>query len=166
MQRYKEFRPSPFDSKGLLGEHHRISDWFVMPCSRTRDSGPIDESNFAAALDMLGGESDDVQVHRFGHWGTGWCEIILVNPDAVQVMQIANHIEEKLDDYPLLDEDDVSEREWEAVNEYFDQLTIAEKMEACQESGECIFAARAGTFDDFRKRASEAAMRIEDSGRE
>jgi len=61
---------------------------------------------------MLGGESDTVEVHRFGHWGPGWYEIIIVHPDSPQA-KIAYDIARSLEDYPLLDEEDHSRRETE-----------------------------------------------------
>jgi len=117
MQRYKEFSPTPFDAKGLgLPDQ---GNWLVVPCSRTRDSVPFEESNFAAALEMLGGESDTVEVHRFGHWGPGWFEIIIVDPDS-PAATIAGDIETRLGDYPVLDDDDLSEREAEEAGESWD----------------------------------------------
>jgi hypothetical protein len=71
----------------------------------------LEESNFAAALRILGGESDTVEVHRFGHWGPGWYEVILVHPDRAGD---AEEIEASLEDYPVLDDTDLSEREHEA----------------------------------------------------
>jgi len=104
MIRYGEFRPTSLD------HHIPIEDreeWFVAPVSRTRDTGVLKESNFIVALDMLGGESAKVEVHRFGHWGPGWFEIILIHPD---LQAKGEEIEAKLEDYPILDEDDYSER--------------------------------------------------------
>jgi hypothetical protein len=53
-----------------------------------------------------------VEVHRFGHWSPGWFEIILVRPGTAAA-EVAVEIEERLEDYPLLDEEDFSRREWE-----------------------------------------------------
>lgn len=77
--------------------------------SRTRDSDALDESNFRTALAMLGGESDTVEVHRFGHWGPGWFEVILVAPGS-EAQRLAEHIEDSLQEYPILDEHDYSNR--------------------------------------------------------
>ena len=114
MQRYKEFRPTGFDCKGLALDDRQ--EWFVLPCGRNRDSGCLDESNFACALKSLGGESDDVEVHRFGHWACGWFEIIIVRPESAAEKE-ARDIEAALADYVVLDESDFSEREYEAANE-------------------------------------------------
>lgn len=110
MQTYAKYRPTGFDGAGAFLPDRQ--DWFVVPVGRNRDSGPAAESNFKAALEMLGGESDDVEVCRFGHWACGWFEIIVVRP-GTKFEEIGNDIEAQLEDYPYLDEDDVSNREYE-----------------------------------------------------
>lgn len=97
MQTYKTFQPTKFDSKGLAADRLNIGEWLVLPCGRNRDSSLMEESNFDTALKMLGGESDNVEIHRFGHWACGWFEIIIVRPDTPQAA-IAHQIESKLED--------------------------------------------------------------------
>jgi len=105
---YRNYRPTGFDTAGLnLPEKQ---NWLVAPCGQSRDSGPFDHSNFATCLKWLGGESETVEVHRFGHWACGWFEIILVEPGTAAA-GILDEIVEKLDNYPILDEGDLSERE-------------------------------------------------------
>lgn len=90
----------------------------VVVLSRSRDSEILDESNFESALDMLGGESKNVKVERFGHWACGWFELILVDPKSKKHLKIAQKIHNELKDYPVLDESDYSEREWEYQSNY------------------------------------------------
>jgi hypothetical protein len=111
---YKDWAPTQFDRKGAYLREQQ--DWFVVGLIQTRDSGPLDQSNFAAALKLLGGESETVNVCRFGHWGPGWFEIILVAPGS-DAVKIAEGIETRLADYPVLDEEDHSRREQEAADE-------------------------------------------------
>jgi hypothetical protein len=114
MIKYKDFSPSPNDCKGLGLTDQQ--NWLVLEVFRNRDSQCLEESNFAVALDILGGESETVQVHRFGHWTNGWFELLLIDPNSEAYTQ-ALEIESKLEDYPLLDEDDVSDRQYEAAQE-------------------------------------------------
>lgn len=115
MQQYKDYDPTGFDGKGCFLEDQQ--DWWVVPVGRNRDSEALAESNFAAALEILGGESETVEVHRFGHWACGWFEIIIVHPDR---LEDAESIEKALSDYPVLDDQDFSRREWEAFEENWD----------------------------------------------
>lgn len=106
MQTYAEYRPTGFDAAGLALPDRQ--DWIVCPLIQTRDSECLEISNFAAALKMLGGECETVEVHRFGHWGPGWYEIILVSPEHAAAVE---DIAAALENYPVLDENDLSERE-------------------------------------------------------
>ena len=111
MQSYKDFAPTPFDAKGLNCARESICNFGVL-LSQNRDSEALELSNFRVALERLGGESENVQVHRFGHWACGWFELLLVKPNTKQ-WQTALEIEDSLLDYPCLDEMDWSNLEWE-----------------------------------------------------
>lgn len=126
MQTYAQFRPTGFDCKGL-GLPDR-QDWLVLPCARNRDSNTYEESNFAVALARVEsalGVLYSPEVHRFDHWGPGWFEIILVHPDYIDVVQ---EIENSLVQYPLLDEMDHSEREYEAACKAWEHMSLRERV--------------------------------------
>lgn len=123
MKTYKEFQPTGFDCKGL-GLSKR-QDWLVLPCSRTRDSGTRAESNFVVAQRILDDTKAEYEVHRFGHWGPGWFEIILVHPDHAQA---AEEIQGCLEQYPLLDDSDHSEREYEVACKAWQFTSMKERV--------------------------------------
>jgi hypothetical protein len=114
MQTYSTFRPTGFDTHLVIRGDESREGWLVLPTTRNRDSDCLTESNFHVALAQLGGESHDVEVHRFGHWANGWFEIIIVRPDSASHLT-ANGIERDLEEYLVLDENDFSEREHEAA---------------------------------------------------
>lgn len=113
--RYRDYAPTAFDAKGLPhNDGADRGDWIVVPVGQNRDSDCLSESNFAQALEALGGESNTIEVHRFRHWACGWFEIILAHPDcALDVAEIAC----ALDGYPILNEEDYSRREHEAADQ-------------------------------------------------
>ena len=139
---YANWAPTQSDTRGL-GLPDR-QDWLVCPTSRTRDSGPLEQSNFAAMLDCLGGESDTVEVHRFGHWGPGWFEVILVHPQhAVEVGKAVC----ALSDYPILDDMDFSAREYECAYECWEsygaddmRAHLQEEHDVSEEQAESLTA--------------------------
>lgn len=97
-----------------------LSDWLVGP-SVGRDSGILAQSNFSAALELLGGEQEGiVEVHRFGHWAGGWFETINVKSDNLKAVKALYDIHIALENYPILDEDDFHEREREKQDEDFE----------------------------------------------
>ena len=90
---------------------------FVILVSQNRDSEILDQSNFQCALEQLGGESKDVVVGHFGHWACGWFELLLVNPKSKKIKK-AYEIHKSLQNYPVLDESDFSDRENENYSDF------------------------------------------------
>lgn len=132
--------PSGWDSESnYLGEPlENFSQLFVV-MTRNRDSGLLTNHNWDVALGELRGESENVVIHRFGHWAYGWWEALCVTPEKQAEGQA---IVDRLEDYPLLDEGGFSEKEWEAANKYWDELSLPERVELCQQAGVSVFAAR------------------------
>lgn len=88
-------------------------EYYSSGVGRSRDSDCMEESNFHAMLAELGGESDTVKVVRESHWAVGWVEWIAIHESDEQSLRAADAMQERLEDYPILDEDDLSSREWE-----------------------------------------------------
>ncbi len=122
------FNPSGLDSeKNYLGQ---IPDekWHVL-MSWTRDAQIIEESNRDMALLMLGGEMEDsVEIFRFGHWSCGYIEYLCIASDS-KAFEVAQKISEKLENYPILNDDDYSTREYEAANKLWEDMSVKERLE-------------------------------------
>ena len=118
MKTYASHIPTCFDRHITLEARE---NWLIAPVSQTRDSGPLDLSNFSACLESLGGESATVEVHRFGHWGPGWYEIIIVSPDDAEKLAQLEEIAASLENYPVLNEEDFSRREWDDYTDGWEQ---------------------------------------------
>ena len=106
--------PSGFDSLANYSGALPEENLFVV-VTRSRDSDVLTESNFECALERLGGESDSVEIYRFGHWACGWWEALCV-VKGTEAYAIAEAIESDLEDYPVLDENDFTEREMNEAN--------------------------------------------------
>lgn len=120
--------PSGFDSLANYAGDIPEPEWLVV-MTRNRDSDILTESNWDSALAELGGESESVQVFRFGHWGCGWWEALAVKA-GTNSEAIGQDIVNRVDSYPVLDEDDFSERESEEANRIWtDCYTIRERIE-------------------------------------
>jgi hypothetical protein len=137
---YRDYAPTAFDHQGaFMRDRH---DWSVCPCGVNRDSDSLDQSNFATALTMLGGESETVEVHSFNHWAVGWLEIILISPHDYAAQAALATIIGKLENYPVLDEDDYIERQYARATEAWQHMSTRDRIYACHEHGASIFAAR------------------------
>lgn len=108
---------------------------------RNRDSDIHTNSNFDAGLKAIGGErtiegpdGEDLQtVLRVSenHWACGWVEWIAIHESDSEALRLADEVMERLEDYPLLDEEDVSQREEdEAERIWNDCYTARDKVEA------------------------------------
>lgn len=90
---------------------------------------PVEGETIAGFAERLEAalETSDFETHRFGHWGPGWFEVIVVRPESACHRE-AQAIAAALSDYPVLDESDYSRREYEsqceAVSNALRSLTI------------------------------------------
>lgn len=126
--------------------------------SRNRDSSILEETNFVAILDDLGGEGDLVRVIRHGHWACGWIEYITVDdtaPDTLldQCVEIAR----ALADYPVYSDDRYSEAQWKAITDHWERSNLRDRVDYCRDVGVSIFAARRDIVpDDVQELLSES----------
>ena len=111
MEPYTKFRPTGLDQPGLNADESGLKDFDVL-LTQNRDSEAYERSNFRTAVKILGGEGENVQIDRFGHWACGWFETLSVRRDTAEHSK-AEDIERKLADYPILDEFDASDLEYQ-----------------------------------------------------
>ena len=110
--------------------------------NHSRDSNILTESNWIAGLELLGGESETVQIHRFSHWGCGWFELILIDPADTEKVEICDELLKLLEEYPVLDDERFSDMEWEKATDYWKWLNLDEKIDLCKKHDCNIFSAR------------------------
>lgn len=93
-------------------------DYYVF-LGRNRDSDALERANFDAALAAIGGEQFDesqesdvddrglplVLTIQENHWLVGWVEWIGIHRTADEALRRADAIMERLDGYPVVDED-------------------------------------------------------------
>lgn len=112
MKTYREFRPTGFDVAGLGCADRQT--WLVAPCSTNRDADTLVRSNWDVQLKCVEecSTSDDYETHEFGHWACGWFRLLLVRPGS-PAETVCSQLEDKLADYPVLDESYYSELEFQ-----------------------------------------------------
>lgn len=88
--------------------------WLMIGIAQTRDSDILDVSNFRSIYNDLKKIADSnniecgVEILRFGHWACGWVEYLVIPKNDILVQE-TEQILNKLDDYPVFDEDLYSE---------------------------------------------------------
>lgn len=121
-------RPSDF---GYHGDLPIGETWALGPVIVQRDSGPLDQVNDKAIRAMFAeafgpeGEENGWEVTRCGHWAVGWVEHLsfrAVDDDgqATPQFQLWRDIEDRMDSYPVLDEDALAEAEYDALIEHLE----------------------------------------------
>ena len=115
-------------------------DYYVAPVGRSRDSSCLEESNWSAQSAVLNpAEIDDAPEGfvpaspvsiRESHWAVGWVEWVAIHETNEAALRAADKLAERLNGYPVLDEEDWSNREHaEAETVWRDCYRPAERIE-------------------------------------
>lgn len=94
-------------------------DWQIV-IAWTRDSETLERANWQAANKRLAEWPDDVAIERSGHWAVGWVEYLVVRPGTEAATEAAK-IQAELDDYPVLDDEILSEVEQAEIDSAIEQ---------------------------------------------
>ena len=109
------------DSFAYFGDLDMFNTWGRSGISQNRDSKPLEQSNFAVITeDLLERFPDECQISSSNHWAVGWLEELYVQvytddtkSEITPVWEAVCEYQDKLADYPVIDEGDYSARELE-----------------------------------------------------
>ena len=110
-------------------------NYYSAGVGRSRDSEALEESNFRSvqrALEKLPPFDDEYsrQSIREGHWAVGWVEWIAIHQDDAEALKLCDGIKAKLEDYPVVDEEDFSNPEHEQAGQVWrDCYNAKERVE-------------------------------------
>lgn len=92
---------------------------------RSRDSKILEDANFIAFLEAVGGESTEgVYVTRASHWAVGWVEQILIHKDAdPNTLATADECLTAIHEYGILDDSLYCSMEFEAEMKDYEDYT-------------------------------------------
>lgn len=116
-------------------------DYYVF-LGQHRDSGTVDRSNFEAGLEAIGGTSETVIVVCESHWAVGWVEWIAIHESDAKALQEADEIAAALKGYPVVDENHLSELEFNEACDYWERCSVRERVDLLKDTGVSMFAAR------------------------
>lgn len=113
-----------------LPEYYVGESWpeYYVFLNQTRDSDCLTQSNFRVALKRLGGESETVLVVCENHFLCGWVEWIAIHKDDGNAIKLAEEMQEKIENYPILDEDDCVELENETASDHWKTFSNSERI--------------------------------------
>lgn len=145
MKRYADWRPTAHDTAGKSLPERQ--DWLVTPFMITRDTEDcLTLSNWhvlTRELAKIDPDGVDHETHRFGHWGPGWFEIVIVRPDTATAIE-AQQLADACESYPILDDSDFSEREMNAETEAWQALSVKDRVDLLKRAHYrgCVLVAR------------------------
>lgn len=89
--------------------------WLVCPVITNRDADTLTRSNWEAMIEAFRGAetegADDWRTVEESHWACGWIRLAVVRPGST-CAELAQGFADRLEDYPLLNEEHCSELEW------------------------------------------------------
>lgn len=102
--------------------------YFVAPVTRNRDSSIPDNVNWdsqwailkplmADFVDFEGEPSVSPSIVSENHWAVGWAEWVAIHESNEAALRAADALAERLESYPVLDEDALSAAEWKAYGD-------------------------------------------------
>ena len=123
------------------------SNWDCLQESLNKIIKTLPEPNIRTQKDYYGEDEELPSGWMYSweasHWAVGWVQYLMIRHDAPEVLiEAADEMYNALRDYPILDEEDYSERQDNAIYKYWQDCSIKERIEYCKESGDSIFAAR------------------------
>lgn len=158
-----DYHPKPWTlPRNYSGESW--PEWFVF-LSQNRDSDALERSNFTCALASVQ-RCSTATVHRLrpatvreNHFAVGWVEWIGIHSTDEGALAEAERLADKLDGYPVVNEDHLSTLEYNEAMEFWDAAPLHERMAFCLAVGVSIFAARRspeGRVYDYVQRCSQS----------
>lgn len=99
-----------------------FSDYYVVT-GQNRDSSYIQQSNFIAATNRLGGEHEpEVIIARSSHWACGWVDFLMVHKDALEKIEIAERIDEDIENNCILDWENYDEIRQPEIDRLYQEI--------------------------------------------
>ena len=157
----KQVWERPDDYAAFNEDANPVGDYVIY--TRHRDSSIMAECNYTEIFRSLSQlarmleQSDKVYDFRANHWAVGWVEYIIVRHDAhPDILEEAAEYICALADYPCLDDEAYSERQFDAILDYWENCSLRERVDYCRDNDVSVFAARPNqpipdaVFDDLR----------------
>lgn len=146
-----------------------VGDYVIL--SKNRNSSLLEQSNFEVAQKLLlhAAWNNKLQcpprppacdketpryegyiyTHCASHWACGWIEYLMIrheesmldNPAYQILLNIASAILSSLDNYPVLDDNAYWDKQYNTINEYWDNMDYLERIDYCKQANCNIFAA-------------------------
>lgn len=107
--------------------------WGFTPIGTHRDADSVTQSNWQVITeDLIERFPDSFKTYHTNHWAVGWYDHLAVNTSDLAAVEALNQWLEKLKGYPVADEDNLGEIEYEEICESIDSWAYDEVI-SCYE---------------------------------
>ena len=125
---------------GYWGSEDMFVTWGFCGIDKTRDSNVMDISNFEVITkELMNKYPNDFRIETYNHWLCGWvnrliCRVLndgleVIHSNISEAFESAMICKDKLNDYPIYDQDDYYDRLYkEAIDCLYDLPDYLEKM--------------------------------------
>ena len=131
----------------------RWDGWYVAPVTCNRDSDNVENSNWEYQLEYIPEGTHEIPEDQDDkcspcevserHFLCGWVSWYAIHETDADSLRLADELADRLDDYPVLNEDDLSKKEEEEAQFTWSRcLNLRDRIALCAEYGVSIFAAR------------------------
>ena len=102
----------------------RYDDYYIIS-GHSRHSKILEESNYQTIKEYLSKNSINFIEVSFNHWAVGWIETLMIQEDDIKGIEFINdNILDRLEDYPVFDEEDFYQREYEEATEIKEDMIM------------------------------------------
>jgi len=132
-----------------------------------RDSDCLERSNYECAIKEISEKWERVgkdyenglygylpyddlpyQEVKENHFLCGWIGWIAIHKDCQPLVELAETLEKRLDDYPILNEEHYSQLENDEAYRYWESCNTSDRIEMCKKHHVSIFASRRDEMPD------------------
>ena len=148
-----------------FGWHERPADaerWCVV-YTHNRDSGSVDRANADSIAEVMQPFVDrgTVTTEHHGHWACGWIDgyairVFTSKGRITRAFRAWCELQDRLDDYAILDEEKLSEVESEDESQSWDSWARSDFRSALERIHDCELLEDFDEFELFRKAADRA----------
>jgi hypothetical protein len=142
-----------------------FSDFYIAPVGYNRDNEdtPYIKCNWEVVTEAIQKVSthDETDSYSFGHWACGWYELFLIHKDDAGALECADKWAASLADYPIADEDRLSELELEDQVETYENCLKTEWHSKVQDAIYDVMITCA--HDDEADELAEALCEVNES---
>lgn len=151
LDRWSVDGPTGFDSAANYSGTD-LSAFYQAPVALTRDADTLATSNWEVITESIldCATSENTEILRMGHWACGWYEILVIDASDSEALECADRWACSMADYPVASEEHWSELQWNTATEYWERMSLRDRMEACERYDVSVFAARRDEIPECR----------------